>query len=188
MTTTKPRPDERGPESTSPISITRIGNSEQAEGGSARDVHSVLARLHGVKQVKAEEWIALCPAHDDHNPSLSIRSHPDGSFRNLKCWPGCRSVDVLGVLGLELRELLNRDRWGKPAEAQPSAMALVSLSDPAAQPAGDVAVLTREQLIALSNELINRRRAARGLPPLVDDLEERGLIVGAYTPDNPARE
>jgi putative DNA primase/helicase len=41
-------------------------------------------------------WMAKCPAHDDHNPSLSIREI-DGKVL-LHCHAGCRQRDVIGAL------------------------------------------------------------------------------------------
>ncbi len=41
-------------------------------------------------------WMAKCPAHDDHNPSLSIRD-VDGKVL-LHCHAGCRQRDVIEAL------------------------------------------------------------------------------------------
>ena len=32
-----------------------------------------------VKQAGNSQWLAQCPAHDDHNPSLSIKELDDGT-------------------------------------------------------------------------------------------------------------
>ena len=57
-----------------------------------------LAQLRGVKKVK-DGWMALCPAHDDHNPSLSITEKPDGKFL-MKCHEGCSFEAVLDALAI----------------------------------------------------------------------------------------
>ena len=41
-------------------------------------------------------WMAKCPAHDDHNPSLSIRE-VDGKVL-LHCHAGCAQHDVIDAL------------------------------------------------------------------------------------------
>jgi putative DNA primase/helicase len=41
-------------------------------------------------------WMAKCPAHDDHNPSLSIRQ-ADGKVL-LHCHAGCSQQDVIKAL------------------------------------------------------------------------------------------
>src|SRR5689334_24396862 len=41
-------------------------------------------------------WMAKCPAHDDRNPSLSIREL-DGKVL-LHCHAGCTQADVIGAL------------------------------------------------------------------------------------------
>ena len=41
-------------------------------------------------------WMARCPAHDDHNPSLSIRDS-DGKVL-LHCHAGCAQSDVIDAL------------------------------------------------------------------------------------------
>ncbi len=48
--------------------------------------------------------MAQCPAHDDRNPSLSIRESSDGTLL-LKCFAGCETADVLDVLGLKMADL-----------------------------------------------------------------------------------
>ena len=49
-------------------------------------------------------YLALCPAHDDHHPSLSIRGADDGRIL-LHCWAGCQTAAVLDALGLTWPDL-----------------------------------------------------------------------------------
>ncbi|MGH8646770.1 MAG: hypothetical protein ACREX4_20845 [Gammaproteobacteria bacterium] len=42
-------------------------------------------------------WMARCPAHDDHNPSLSIHDGDDGKVL-VRCHAGCDQVRVIDVL------------------------------------------------------------------------------------------
>ncbi len=48
--------------------------------------------------------MAQCPAHDDRNPSLSIREASDGTLL-VKCFAGCETVDVVAALGLSMADL-----------------------------------------------------------------------------------
>jgi putative DNA primase/helicase len=42
-------------------------------------------------------WTACCPAHDDHDPSLSIREG-DAGRALLHCFAGCRQEDIIAAL------------------------------------------------------------------------------------------
>jgi hypothetical protein len=64
----------------------------------------MLAYLYGVKQTGAGKWQAVCPAHDDKHPSLSIKETSDGTLL-LKCWSGCSAGEIVGAVGLELSDL-----------------------------------------------------------------------------------
>jgi hypothetical protein len=64
----------------------------------------LLDRLEKVKQTGPDKWQALCPAHEDRSPSLSVREADDGTIL-LKCWAGCGAAEVVGAVGLELRDL-----------------------------------------------------------------------------------
>ena len=81
-----------------------------------RLVDRVLSRLKR-KRTSGEGWIALCPAHNDHNPSLHIRERADGSVR-LKCFAGCQLADILRALGLKERDLCSKRRHGEDPERQ----------------------------------------------------------------------
>lgn len=49
-------------------------------------------------------YIARCPAHDDHSPSLSIRETEDGTVL-LHCFAGCAVNDIVDALGLKITDL-----------------------------------------------------------------------------------
>lgn len=59
----------------------------------------LLSRLSGVRATGSSRWIALCPAHPDRSPSLSIREIDDGRVL-IRCFAGCGAIDVLDSLGL----------------------------------------------------------------------------------------
>lgn len=54
-----------------------------------------------------QSWSAQCPAHEDRDPSLSIREASDGKVL-LNCFAGCDVIDVVGALGLSLTDLFPR--------------------------------------------------------------------------------
>lgn len=64
---------------------------------------NVLSRLQGVRG-SAGSWQALCPAHKDTKPSLSVRQDKDGKIL-LKCHAGCETKDIVAALGLRLSDL-----------------------------------------------------------------------------------
>ncbi|OBG70285.1 AAA family ATPase [Mycobacterium sp. E3305] len=49
--------------------------------------------------------VARCPAHDDHDPSLSVFPRTDGKGIRVKCHAGCDYRDILAALGLHPRDL-----------------------------------------------------------------------------------
>jgi hypothetical protein len=67
-------------------------------------VSNLLDRLDRVKQTGPRRWLACCPAHEDRRPSLSIRALDDGRVL-IHCFAGCGAADVLGSLGIEMRDL-----------------------------------------------------------------------------------
>ncbi|BFN26557.1 DNA primase [Pseudomonas sp. SCT] len=73
-------------------------------GSACHPIDQVLSRLDKVKANGASKWKACCPAHDDRDPSLSIREADDGKVL-LHCWCGCSARDVAAAIGLELRDL-----------------------------------------------------------------------------------
>lgn len=72
-------------------------------------IDAVLHRLDRVKRTAPDKWIALCPAHDDKRPSLSVKQADDGKVL-LKCWSGCSAQAITEALGLSLADLFPGDR------------------------------------------------------------------------------
>jgi len=82
-----------------------LGNNTQSNySGSPADL--LLGRLDQVRQTGADQWIARCPAHDDRNPSLSIKQADDRVL--VHCFAGCEPGDVLASVGLTLADLFDR--------------------------------------------------------------------------------
>ena len=70
-------------------------------------IEEFLSRLEGVKKVSNESWMALCPAHDDKNPSLSIQLADDRIL--IHCFAGCSPQTIVRALGLEMKDLFLKE-------------------------------------------------------------------------------
>lgn len=68
-----------------------------------RPIEKVLSRLPNHKP-SGNGFAACCPAHDDHNPSLSITEANDGKVL-LKCFAGCPAEQVVAAIGLQKVDL-----------------------------------------------------------------------------------
>src|SRR5215208_6071485 len=68
-----------------------------------RPIDRVLERLEGIKAHNGY-YKALCPAHADQEPSLSVKEGGDERVL-LKCFTGCPVESVVEAIGLELRDL-----------------------------------------------------------------------------------
>jgi hypothetical protein len=66
-------------------------------------VSELLARLEKVK-AKGESWTALCPAHDDSNPSLSVSTGEDGRAL-VNCHAGCTAEQIVAAVEMEMKDL-----------------------------------------------------------------------------------
>jgi len=64
----------------------------------------ILSRLHGVKK-NGNGWTALCPAHDDHTPSLSVSEGDDGCVL-LCCHAKCTFEQITAALNLKAGDLM----------------------------------------------------------------------------------
>jgi hypothetical protein len=69
------------------------------------DLEQFLAK-GGLKSLhrSAGGYVALCPAHADRRPSLSINRGEDGRIL-LHCWAGCPTSAVLAAAGLSWSDL-----------------------------------------------------------------------------------
>ena len=74
----------------------------------------LLERLNGVRETASGEYLALCPAHEDSKPSLSIKRLDDRVL--VHCFAGCPSCDVVEAVGLSMSDLfVNTTQHAKPA-------------------------------------------------------------------------
>uniref|UniRef100_UPI00321F72D4 hypothetical protein n=1 Tax=Methylocaldum sp. TaxID=1969727 RepID=UPI00321F72D4 len=85
-----------------PVGIGKTGRSHH------NPVDAVLSRLEGVRQTGTGRWLARCPGplhrRGDRNPSLSIGETSDQTVL-IRCFAGCEPTEILGAVGLELRDL-----------------------------------------------------------------------------------
>jgi hypothetical protein len=113
-------------------------------------IHEITAALHARRT--SAGWIARCPAHGDHTPSLSI-SQRDGRVL-VHCHAGCAQADIIAALrerGLwpeyrerrlrpasdpdRARDMARADSWRKSAILLAEwLLETISLTDPARMP------------------------------------------------------
>jgi len=68
-----------------------------------KPLERVLEELKDIRH-SGEGYRALCPAHDDREPSLSIKEGNDGRVL-LRCFAGCDTEEVVEALGLRMGDL-----------------------------------------------------------------------------------
>ncbi|MGI8587233.1 MAG: hypothetical protein ACR2M0_06030, partial [Chloroflexia bacterium] len=73
---------------------------------SSAAIDGVLARLAGVRR-GGHGWQARCPAHDDQQPSLSLREGSDGRVL-VHCHAGCSVEQIVKGMGLTMADLYER--------------------------------------------------------------------------------
>ncbi len=69
-----------------------------------RVIEAVEAETRHPARRSGSSWKALCPAHDDRTPSLSISEGDDGRAL-VRCFTGCTTEAILDALGLQPRDL-----------------------------------------------------------------------------------
>lgn len=75
-------------------------------------MHDILSHFRGVRHYKGNKWFALCPNHNDENPSVEVEILHDKVL--IHCFAGCRTETILSRLGLLMRDLFsNQFGYGK---------------------------------------------------------------------------
>lgn len=67
------------------------------------NAEKILAHCKKVKPTGNGSWIACCPAHDDKNPSMTVREIEDRLL--VHCFAGCSAAEIVGACGLQLEDL-----------------------------------------------------------------------------------
>jgi hypothetical protein len=93
-------------EPATPETLTMTGASP------SRPVQQLLERLERV-EIRNGSYQALCPAHEDREPSLNLSEGEDGRAL-IKCFAGCTSEQIIDALGLRKNDLFEH-RNGSPA-------------------------------------------------------------------------
>src|SRR5215210_4685132 len=78
----------------------------------SRPVQQLLERLERV-EIRNGSYQALCPAHDDRQPSLNLSEGEDGRAL-IKCFAGCAPERITDALGLQMYDLFEHHN-GNPA-------------------------------------------------------------------------
>jgi hypothetical protein len=87
-------------------------------------VEQLLSRLHGVRQTK-NGYMALCPAHRDTSPSLSVREGDNGCIL-LHDFGGCEPGDICAAIRLRLADLFPVHDGRRPCRS-PTSTPVLSL-------------------------------------------------------------
>jgi hypothetical protein len=67
-------------------------------------VDLILSRVEKAKRTGADSWVCCCPAHEDRNPSMTVRELDDGRIL-IHCFAGCSVEEILSSLGLSFDAL-----------------------------------------------------------------------------------
>lgn len=70
-------------------------------------IEAILCRLSDVKK-NGDGYVARCPVHDDHHPSLSVKQGDDGRVL-LHCFAGCTTDEIVAAVGLQTQDLFAKD-------------------------------------------------------------------------------
>jgi len=75
-------------------------------------------------------WTTRCPAHDDHNPSLSV-TNGDGRVL-LRCQAGCDTEDVVAAINMTMADLFDQPR-DPGTSSRPNIVATYDYTDEAGE-------------------------------------------------------
>jgi hypothetical protein len=125
--------------------ITGVGTTSNAKLTSLAD--RLLDRLNGVTSTGPDQWMARCPAHDDRDPSLSVRDAGDRLL--VHCFAGCPTEAVMRTLGLRMADLF------ASSSAAPSHPSTQHRHSPKI-PRGDLEAALHHELLVLLQVISNR--------------------------------
>lgn len=71
------------------------------------NIQEFITHFKAVKQMGENQYMALCPAHNDKKPSLSVGLSENKNQILLHCYAGCSAEDILNAVGLKKKDLFN---------------------------------------------------------------------------------
>lgn len=96
---------------TAPITTQRVHELGRRFDGAPRDYNCFPKLIQALEdhgctvRGSGARYSSQCPAHEDRDPSLSIREKDDGKIL-IHCHAGCETVDVLSAIGLDFVHLM----------------------------------------------------------------------------------
>lgn len=81
------------------------------------NAEKILAHCQKAKPTGRGTWIACCPAHEDKNPSMTVRE-ADGGVLLVHCFAGCTAEEIVSACGLKMEDLFpeRTDKDFSPAQ------------------------------------------------------------------------
>ena len=73
----------------------------------------VTGKLPHLRSSTSDRWQGICPAHQDHHPSLSVEAMPDGKVL-IHCHAGCDPTEILDALNLKWTDLEPNGKRTRP--------------------------------------------------------------------------
>jgi hypothetical protein len=92
-----------------------LGDPTMNGASPSRPIQRLLERLERV-ETRNGSYQALCPAHEDRQPSLNLSEGEDGRAL-IKCFAGCRPQHITDALGLQMSDLFEHHN-GSPAQSR----------------------------------------------------------------------
>lgn len=68
------------------------------------NAEKLLSQCKKVRETGRGTWVACCPAHEDKNPSMTVRELADGMVL-VHCFAGCGVEAIIGATGLQFDDL-----------------------------------------------------------------------------------
>jgi hypothetical protein len=142
----------------------------------------MLPLLQNVKQTRSG-YSARCPAHNDHESSLSLGQGDDGKVL-LNCFAGCEVEDIVAKIGMRMSDLSPRHGAGvlSPRNTlqprNPSNQSVEKIGESGIQPTPDLPSKSAQSLQSENGITLEKYAEAKHLP--IAFLKELGLQDFSY--------